>query len=1360
MKEPAICSDGVIEECILQLLRQGKNDEEIIKEIDNPVVFRTFSPARKNILNWYPFRKGSTVLEISAGMGAVTGALCKLCDSVVSIETSPLRAEICRLRHRQYDNLTVISTDVASYDSNELYDYVVVVGALEYAAIGSDSCSTYADMLKTLRAKLKPNGVLLLAVENRFGLKYWCGAQEDRTGEPFAGINGYRRGEKARNNETPDVAPVDRQMLSDLICSSGFSELRYYYPMPDYKFPTALFSDERLPSDNDIKRIKFSYSKDTLLVADERKLYKSIINNGVFPFFANSYLIEASPQRLKGQHVVYATIKRDYRDEYRVITRITDQKQVQIIPACEAARKHIDAIYENYCELKERGIPNVSLRRNGDFLNIAYFNSELVTEVYQRALLAGDEVKCKQILDEIKEMVLRSSELTVERNAIVEELGCTDTDMGPVLRHGFVDMTVGNCIVSKEGLVCFDQEWREDNIPVSYILYRSVHRNYVYHPSLNEEQFLEYVGIDEKLSTLYSRFEARWLEKLMNSQNLKHFDPVMYHEGITLENQLSRCSSEIERVNAELEKVGTWGQRTDKELNETRKQLNQKNEELDEMREKMSRIIWDLGKAREQMNLLSAELNHIYNSRSWRIMTRVWKVRDKVLPVGGKRRRVLKMSMKAVRHPVKAIRAFSPKRLKKLLSEIRRGDWATIETQMNKYVGMKEAVSVQPKILMVDVHEQEHRYPVLSIPTTDRPLVSVIIPVYNQFDYTYLCIKSIILNSGDVPYEIIVADDCSTDTTTRIQEIISGVRVARTEKNLRFLLNCNHAAKQARGRYVLFLNNDTQVQENWLKPLLDLIESDARIGMVGSKLIYPDGRLQEAGGILWRDGSAWNYGNGQNPALPEFNYVKEVDYISGASIMIRRELWESIGGFDERFAPAYCEDSDLAFAVRKAGYKVLYQPKSVVVHFEGVSNGTDTSSGLKAYQVENQKKFFEKWKNVLAAHEENGVNVFKARDRSLGKKTVLFVDHYVPTYDMDAGSRTVFAYLQMFVQQGFSVKFIGDNFYQSEPYTTTLQQMGVEVLYGSWYAQNWKEWILRNSDCFDYAFLNRPHIAVNYIDFLRDHTKAKIVYYGHDLHFLRMTREYELTGDKKLLSEASDWKERELSLMRKADMAYYPSEVEVKVIREIDPQIRVKAIPAYLFDDVESVDYRAGEREGLFFIGGFRHGPNVDAVKWLASEIMPLLRKRIPEIVIHIAGSCAPEELKALEGNGIKFEGTVSDEELARLYKHCRLTVVPLRYGAGIKGKVIESMRFGLPVVTTPCGAEGILNAEDCLTVAESAAEMAERIAALYEDEEKLASLSRTGISYVREHFTPKNAVRALDDEFHFATENSERKCG
>lgn len=220
-------------------------------------------------------------------------------------------------------------------------------------------------------------------------------------------------------------------------------------------------------------------------------------------------------------------------------------------------------------------------------------------------------------------------------------------------------------------------------------------------------------------------------------------------------------------------------------------------------------------------------------------------------------------------------------------------------------------------------------------------------------------------NTLDVEYEIIIADDVSNDETIKIKDYVQNITVIRNEKNLGFLLNCNNAAKYARGEYLHFLNNDTQVEENWLSSLVQLIESDEKIGMVGSKLVYPDGRQQEAGGIIWNDASGWNFGRLDDPSKPEYNYVREVDYISGASILLSKKLWLEIGGFDERYVPAYYEDSDLAFEVRNHGYKVMFQPKSVVVHFEGISHGTDTNTGIKSYQIKNKEKFIEKWKDEL-----------------------------------------------------------------------------------------------------------------------------------------------------------------------------------------------------------------------------------------------------------------------------------------------------------------------------------------------------------------------------------------------------------
>lgn len=352
----------------------------------------------------------------------------------------------------------------------------------------------------------------------------------------------------------------------------------------------------------------------------------------------------------------------------------------------------------------------------------------------------------------------------------------------------------------------------------------------------------------------------------------------------------------------------------------------------------------------------------------------------------------------------------------------------------------------------------EADYPVLSVPQWPDPKVSVIIPVYNQFEFTYHCVESILRNSGSITYEILIADDCSTDLTSRITEILPGVRHIRNPKNLRFLRNCNNAAAHAKGEYILLLNNDTQVQPNWLAPLVELMERSSDIGMVGSKLIYPDGRLQEAGGIVWNDGTAWNYGNKGDPTLPEFNYVKEADYISGAAIMLPRSLWEELGGFDEAFCPSYCEDSDLAFGVRSKGYRVMYQPASVVVHFEGVSNGTDTGAGLKQYQIVNTETLKNKWSFCIRRHAQGGTCVFHARDRSFGKLTVVIFAQTAA----DAEGLAAFH-----IAAGCHVKVVPMDFTPHAPYTNRLQQQGVEVLYGNVYAETWESWLRENGRFFD-----------------------------------------------------------------------------------------------------------------------------------------------------------------------------------------------------------------------------------------------------------------------------------------------------
>ena len=292
----------------------------------------------------------------------------------------------------------------------------------------------------------------------------------------------------------------------------------------------------------------------------------------------------------------------------------------------------------------------------------------------------------------------------------------------------------------------------------------------------------------------------------------------------------------------------------------------------------------------------------------------------------------------------------------------------------------------------------------LRLPNPPSPRASIIVPVYNQLHMTLGCLRAL-ADSGDATaFEVIVVDDGSSDATPKLLPTVPGLVFHRNARNLGFIGACNAGAAKARGEFLVFLNNDTTVQPGWLDALLATFERHPDTGLAGSKLVYPDGRLQEAGGIIFADGSCWNYGRFEDPAHPRFNFVRETDYCSGASIAIRRELFEDLDGFDAFYTPAYYEDTDLAMRVRARGLKVRYQPASVVVHHEGATSGTDLSSGVKAYQVANQKKFLARWREVLAReHLPAGTDPQTACERGR-RHRVLVLDACTPTPDRDSGS--------------------------------------------------------------------------------------------------------------------------------------------------------------------------------------------------------------------------------------------------------------------------------------------------------------------------------------------------------------------
>jgi GT2 family glycosyltransferase/glycosyltransferase involved in cell wall biosynthesis len=620
------------------------------------------------------------------------------------------------------------------------------------------------------------------------------------------------------------------------------------------------------------------------------------------------------------------------------------------------------------------------------------------------------------------------------------------------------------------------------------------------------------------------------------------------------------------------------------------------------------------------------------------------------------------------------------------------------------------------------------------IPTTKGiPTVSIIIPVYGQCEYTLLCLRSLANLATQISFEVIVVNDCSPDNTKQILNEVLGIQLINNATNLGFIRSCNLAAKAARGEFLVFLNNDTVVLEGWLDALINTFSSYPTAGLVGSKLLYPDGRLQEAGGIIWNDGTGMNFGRLDDPNKPEFNYVREVDYCSGASIAIKTKLFKQLGYFDERYIPAYFEDSDLAFAVRKAGFKVIYQPASQVVHYEGITSGTSLETGVKSYQLVNRFKFIEKWADALTQHGKPGASVFLERDRyKCGR--ILILDEVTPTPDQDSGSLDAYLVQKTLFELGYKVTFAPDNLHVLDRYTRQLQQIGTECLYEP-YVPTLKHYLQRYGEAFDFVILNRAQAAHGNINNIKRYCpKAKVIFNTVDLQHLRQEREAALTGLAEIAKQAKRLREIEFELMHRCDMTIVISEVEAQLLHQQDPTLRLTVMP--YMREVPGCHFSFAERKDIVFLGGFDHSPNSDAVEYFVKEIWPLVRAALPDVRFLIIGSKMTTQIKSMENHpGVVAVGYV--EDLAEYFDYCKMTVVPLRFGAGIKGKIGTSASFGVPSVATTIAVEGMgfVDGEQIL-VADDPVAFAHAAVRLYQDEPLWNKLSQSCLAKINAQYS------------------------
>jgi GT2 family glycosyltransferase/glycosyltransferase involved in cell wall biosynthesis/SAM-dependent methyltransferase len=1249
-------SDGAeIENRIMDVIVKANDLSVFSLELINSIVDWPseyhLSPARHCLLRPLGIKPGEKVLELGCGCGALTRYIGEIGAKVTAVEGSKTRALITAKRCRDLSNVKVILEDLLTFDTTTLYDWILLVGVLEYAPLFSNDGDPISNYLNHVGRFLSTQGRLVVAIENRLGLKYFNGCAEDHLGVPFLGIQGLYA------KKSP--VTFGRSELITYLSKSGFPNYHFFYPFPDYKLPKLVLSQSACtdPKFNSIDQLLRGYARDyngsSFRLFDEALVFDSLSRNGLFQDFSNSFMVVVSRSNL------------------------SDDFPGSIAWSFATNRLPFFATQTNFIN-NERGIEVVKNYIGPKQIDYLLCQDEIRVEhhIGKNEYIAGYQL----LWDVIKERAKGSNPSEIAHSlspwfkfllslskpgpSPCPEKNSKKLELKDFLISGkFVDCAPFNVILNKFGLKVIDQEWEIlGEIELGWVVTRGV---------------------------LFS------LQVGLSSSNLT---------GNIEEIIKELCS--ISEILFSKNKINDWI----------------KKEVL--FQSLITGRKWEPPSLPFINNGLINVLDEIKNSHF---------LNDRFAQI---------------------IRA-SEIQISNLKTSLVERD-THIANLCQKISSLKESISRKKEITKTTFIPQLIS-PDLKNNVPKPGHVSLVIPVCNKLEYTIKCLRSLNNNTPHDLFDLIIVDNASIDGTQEfLDSAVDSISLITNMTNNGFTLACNQGAQVARGEFVLFLNNDTEPQPGWLEALVDVMKEDASIGIAGSKLVYPDGRLQEAGGIIFSDGSGWNYGRFDDPEHPRYNYVREVDYVSGASLLIRRSLLMELHYFDEKYSPGYYEDTDLCFQARRAGYKVVYCPFSRVIHHEGISSGNDLSRGMKKYQLINKKKFVKKWASVLKNQlPPDPKNVVLASARGV-RSNILIIDPFMPIFDRASGSQRLFQIIRLLKKGGHHVTFIARNGLGQDSYVDLLEKMGVEVYatdpqmmrrlgYSTEGREVNLEELLRTRR-YHYAVLSFYDIAIQYLPPIRTFSPdSKILIDTVDIHFLREARMAALENDKNLELKAQATQKVELSIYRQADAIITVTENDWQAVQDYLPGMPHIVIPN--IHEILPNPEPFTARQGLLFVGNFNHTPNGDAVRYFVNEIFPLLKERIPEVTLTIVGNNPPEDLRKLSSPTLQVTGYVPST-LPYLIK-ARVAVVPLRFGAGMKGKVGEALAHGLPVVSTSIGVEGMgLTHGENILIADTPAEFARQIEDLYLNPTLWEKLSTRGQRKVGDHWSPEKVSKILTGIF------------
>jgi GT2 family glycosyltransferase/SAM-dependent methyltransferase len=630
----------------------------------------------------------------------------------------------------------------------------------------------------------------------------------------------------------------------------------------------------------------------------------------------------------------------------------------------------------------------------------------------------------------------------------------------------------------------------------------------------------------------------------------------------------------------------------------------------------------------------------------------------------------------------------------------------------------------------------------LKLPSSETPDVTIILVLHNRAELTFACLTSIreCLGESDVGIEVVILDNCSTDLTSDLLARVKGARVIRKSDNVHFLRGVNLATIGARGRNILLLNNDAQLFPGSLEAAIHTLESAADIGAVGGRIVLPDGLLQEAGSIIWGDGTCVGYGRGRNPDDPEVMFRRDVDYCSGAFLLTRCELFERLNGFDERFVPAYYEEVDYCVRLWQSGFRVVYEPSAVIMHYEFAS--ASSSAEALSLQRRNHQLFCQKhaaWLNGREAFSEK--NMLVARTTTQTRKRILVIEDRVPHPKLGSGYPRSCALVQALVDLGAQVTF----FPMFETVDSWLDvgatlDPSVEVFLRST-SRELRDFLDNRRLYFDAILVCRPHNMRAFLDVLNDDhgvvTGAKIIYDAEAIFATREVLRRELSGDVVSSAEASRMLAEEIGLTRVADYVLSVSSIERALF--LENGVRRALLLGYPIRP-NSTTLEFDDRTDILFVGSILEddSPNADSLRWFAKEVLPHLRASLgSEIRLKVIGLNRAPSVEALNGSALDLVGCVDD--LKPHFEKARVAIAPTRFAAGIPLKAHQAASFGVPMVVTDliAGQLGWQVGRDLLAASDGPSFAAECVR-LYRSPQLWESIRRNAMERVREDCSPE----------------------